>query len=59
MSETCAKTYTIDRHSGERLTCSGKHLLGNPFRDEGLVHTVFYGGVLWTWYDRESDKESA
>lgn len=53
----CTKTYTINRKTGERLTCSGNHLKGNFFRDNGLVHECEWNGKSFIWYDSESDKE--
>lgn len=55
MSERCTKTYTVT--ASIILTCNGHHILGNPFRDKGLVHQSEYMNRSWTWYDSESDKE--
>lgn len=54
MSE-CSKQYTV--WPGRVLHCSGTHLKGNLFRDNGLVHECEWNGKSFIWYDSESDKE--
>lgn len=53
MSE-CKSTYDVG--GGEVLHCTGVHLIGNPFRDGGVVHQAPAYGVDWTWYTSEEDK---
>lgn len=49
----CASQYTV--WPGRVLHCSGVHLQGNPFRDDGLVHQAEWHDKSFTWYDRETD----
>lgn len=43
----CKSAFDI---GGEIIKCSGEHLHGNPFRDDGIVHTwKSESGTIWTW----------
>ena len=53
----CGSKFTIDRRTGEALSCSSNHLKGNIMRpDWENVHTAEYAGLTWTWYTSEEDK---
>ena len=49
--DECASTYTINRRTGEKLTCE-KHLCGGLF---STYHAAEYAGTTWYWSEREAD----
>ena len=50
---SCDSTYTIDRRTGEKLSCDlDWHVEG--FR--GAIHQATWRDVRWVWNDTEADK---
>jgi hypothetical protein len=45
----CTSAYTIDRRTGEKLTCEREN--GHRWQ-----HSAEYGGVGWYWADVEADR---